>query len=116
MRRRPGAVSATVKVEGGLRGVFTARIDSSTTLFDGLSAKALAMELDHDAVNSVVVLTLASVQSPPARTSGSYSFAKTPLKAAQAPLVMASISHFVLGVVGAILVLSLLALMNCRYE
>lgn len=69
----------------------TARRAYSKNLLDGSRPNVEASEDDHVVVSSVVVLSALVVIWM--RTQGAYSFAKTPLKAAQAPDVMAKKSQ-----------------------
>jgi hypothetical protein len=80
-------------------GKRTARMAYSTNALDGPRPRAEEMCEDQEVVSSVVVLwgvwgvSWGWLVWRAVRGRGTYSFAKTPLQAAQAPLVMAKKSH-----------------------
>ena len=75
-------------------GLRTPRIMNSMNLWELERWKKVEMALDQDVVSWVVVLAFVSQSVMLYEMEAScYSFAKTPLKAAQAPLAAARASH-----------------------
>lgn len=92
--------------EGGGLGWVTARMKISMGLLEGLRFRNVEMVLDQEVVRDVVVLVLGRglviCVKPESGVGVGYSFAKTPLKAAQAPLAAASASQGVLNIIGSV--------------
>ena len=75
-------------------GLRTPRIMNSMNLLEPERWRKVEMALDQDVVSWVVVLAFVSQSVMLYEMEAScYSFAKTPLKAAQAPLAAARASH-----------------------